>query len=171
MSPAAGNKGVARYVVDLTQPGFSDSDRSDLNEAGVDIIRIHNTQLKLYGYRTLGLRNGPWTGLGVQRTRMALVAEFQNVADRFVFEILDGKGHTISDFGSELIAVCEKFRSQNALYGATAAEAYFVDVSDAVNTPTTIAAGELHAVVSVRISGCAELVVIEIVKVANSESL
>jgi phage tail sheath protein FI len=170
-SPAAGANGTARYVLGPTQASFTDADRQDLNEAGLDLVRVNNGQIQLYGYRTLGLKTGPWNVLSVQRTRMALVAEFSSVADRYVFALLDGKRHTISQFGGELTAVCERFRNLGALYGDTAEEAYFVDVSEAVNTPTTIAANELHAVVSVRISGMAEFVSIEIVKVANSQNL
>jgi hypothetical protein len=170
-SAPAGANGVARYALGVTQPAFSDSDRQDLNDAGLDLIRSTNNGVQLYGDRTLGLKTGPWTLMSVQRTRMALVADFNEVAEKYVFSTLDGKGHTISQFGGELRAVCETYRTAGALYGATPDDAYTVDVSSAVNTPTTIANNELHAVVSVRISGVAELVVIEIVKVATNQNV
>jgi hypothetical protein len=169
--PAAGIHGVANWALGSTQPPFTDADRQDLNNAGVDLLRTKSGIFQLYGYRTLGVSTGAWNTLSVQRTRMALVADFNEVAEKYVFSTLDGKGHTISQFGGELRAVCETYRTAGALYGATPDDAYTVDVSSAVNTPTTIANNELHAVVSVRISGVAELVVIEIVKVATNQNV
>lgn len=169
--PAAGSNGVAQYVLGVTQPPFSDADRQDLNEAGFNLVRTHAGGIQLYGYRTLGIKTGSWAYLSVQRTRMALVAEYSLVADNYVFAILDGKKHTISQFGGEIKAVNEKYRNIGALYGDTPEEAYFVDVGESVNTPDSIAAGELHALSEVRISGMAELVVIDFVKIATNQSL
>ena len=58
-----------------------------------------------------------------------------------------------------------------ALYGPEPSDAYSVDVGPAVNTEETIANGELHAVLRVRMSPFAELVVIEIVKYPTTEAL
>jgi hypothetical protein len=63
------------------------------------------------------------------------------------------------------------FYNEGSLYGTTPQEAYSVDVGSSVNTPTTIANGELHAVLSVRMSPDAEWVVIEVVKVASNQAL
>ncbi len=170
-TPAAGVNGSARYAYAVTQLGFSDQDRNDLNAAGLDVIRVHNGQIMLYGYRTLGLTTGQWNTLSVQRVRMAIVGRFNVIADRYVFAQLDGRGHTLSKFAGELTAACEEFRQAGSLYGADPSDAYLVDVGVGVNTPTTIANNELHALVQIRISGMAELVVIELAKVANSEVL
>lgn len=169
--PAAGVNGKAQYVLGVTQPPFSDADRQDLNDAGYNLIRSHNDSLGLYGYRTSGIKTGPWAYLSIQRTRMALVAEYSLVADNYVFAILDGKKHTISQFGGEIKAVNEKYRNLGALYGDTPEEAYFVDVSESVNTPDTIANGELRALSEVKIAGFAEAVLIDFVKIALNQSL
>lgn len=169
--PAAGINGRANYVIGVSQPAFSDQDRHDLNEAGLDLIRVHNGAVMLYGYRTLGLQAEGWGALSVQRVRMSLVARFNEIADRYVFAQLDGKGHTLSRFQGELVAACEEFRERGDLYGDDPDDAYIVDVGDGVNTDTTIANNELHAVVMVRISGFAEWVRIELVKVSNAQRL
>ena len=64
-----------------------------------------------------------------------------------------------------LRAMLVPFYESGALYGETAEDAFEVNVGQQVNTPETIAAGELHAVLEVRMSPFAEKVVIEIVKV------
>jgi hypothetical protein len=57
------------------------------------------------------------------------------------------------------------------LYGVTPDEAFVVDVGNEVNTDDTIAAGELHAVLAVRMSPMSEFVIIEVVKVSITENL
>jgi hypothetical protein len=84
---------------------------------------------------------------------------------------MDGRGKKIAQFGSELAVMLGGFYDAGALYGETAADAFQVDVGSSVNTPTTIANGELHAVLKVRMSPFAELVVIEIVRVALTEAI
>jgi hypothetical protein len=61
------------------------------------------------------------------------------------------------------------YYESGGLYGDTPEEAFRVDTS--VNTPETIEAGQLRAVISMRVSPMAELVVIEIVKVPVSQEI
>ena len=64
------------------------------------------------------------------------------------------------------------FYDEGALYGASRRRTRIdVDVGSAVNTPETIANGELHAVLKVKMAPVSEWVVIEIVKIATTESL
>lgn len=169
--PSAGSHGLAKYVLGTTQPGFTDADRQDINNAGYNLIRTYRGQPQLYGIRTLGLPTGPWNIFNVQRTRMAIVAKAQIIAERFVFSQLDGKKHTIAQFGGELAGMLDEFRLAGALYGDTPEEAFQVDVSDAVNTPTTIADNQLNAVLILKISGAAELVRVIVTKVATDQQL
>jgi hypothetical protein len=84
---------------------------------------------------------------------------------------MDGRGKKIAQFGSELSGMLAGFYDVGALYGDTVDAAFQVDVGSSVNTPTTIANGELHAVLKVKMSPFAELVVIEIVRVALTEAI
>jgi hypothetical protein len=102
---------------------------------------------------------------------MAIVAQANAIAERYVFKQMDGRGVLIADFGGELSGMLVPFYEAGSLYGTTAQEAFSVNVGAQVNTPETIANGELHAVISLRMSPFAELVVIEIVKVATTEAL
>jgi len=171
--PAAGDNGRARFVLDVTQPAWSDSDRDALNTAGCNIIRNFNGAVELYGIRTLANPNGDtsWLDLANQRFRNLLYADLNDVAQSFVFDQIDGRGLKTAEFAGALTAVLNRYLTAGALYGDSPDSAFRVDVGPGINTQTTLANNELHAVVSVRISPSAELVVIEVAKVSVAQSL
>jgi hypothetical protein len=102
---------------------------------------------------------------------MAIFAQADLIAENYVFSEIDGKGVTIKKFGGELQAMLMTFFQEGSLYGDTPDQAFIVDTGSTVNTPTTIANLELHAVLMVRMSPFAELVVIEIVKRLVTEAV
>jgi hypothetical protein len=162
---AAGINGRARYALDVTLR-FTDAERETLNDAGVNVARSLYGEVVTYGFRTLADPLDGWGYLSNARLNMQIVALASQIAERYVFSQLDGRGITISQFGAELTAMLVPFYEAGSLYGSTAAEAFYVNVGPQVNTQERIAAGELHAVLVLRMSGFAELVTIEIVKVA-----
>jgi hypothetical protein len=172
--PAAGVLGQALYAIDTVNSGtYADSDYAALSLAGVDMARIIYGGVRTYGYRTLvnPTATPEWLSLGNARLNMQIVALAEAIGENFVFANLDGRGITIAQFGGELSAMLAPLFDEGALFGTSYRDAYAVDVGSQVNTPTTIANGELHAVLSVRMSPFAEWVEIEIVKVASNESL
>ena len=66
---------------------------------------------------------------------------------------------------SDLRGICLRYYNACALFGDTPEEAFSVDTGSQVNTITTIAAGEIHAVIRLRCSPAGEWVSIEIIKV------
>ena len=129
--------------------------------------------VRLYGYRTLvdPTEDENWVQLNNSRLVMALVAESEAVGENYVFAQIDGKRQKIAEFGAQLTGMLNDYYTAGALYGNEPADAYQVDVGPAVNTEETIALGELHAVLRVRMSPFAELVVIEIIKTPTTEVL
>jgi hypothetical protein len=171
--PAAGDLGQSVFALDLTMT-YSDLDYQDLNDAGVDMARVVYGGVRTYGYRTVVDPTGPdavWQWFGWARLNMAITAQAEAIGEHYVFSQLDGRGKTIASFGSDLRAMLVPMYEAGSLYGDTADDAFDVNVGSAVNTPTTIANGELHAVIQVRMSPGAEWVVIEIVKVATTEAI
>ena len=168
--PAAGVMGMSRFALDLTAR-FTDAERETLNEAGVDIARVMYGQVETYGYRTLAPDSTGWLSLANARLNMEIVAKAEAVGERYVFSQIDGRRVKISQFGAELTGMLVPYYEAGSLYGASPAEAFFVDVGSAVNTDESIAAGELHAVIGLRMSPFAEWVLIEIVKVAADQAL
>ena len=170
--PAAGYNGRSAFATDLSER-FTDLDYEQMNEAGVNMARLIYGGVETYGYRTLvdPTTDLLWRSFGNSRLNMAIVARAEVIAERYVFAQLDGRRKKTSQFGAELSAMLVPYYEGGALFGATADEAFFVDVGSQVNTDETMENGELHAVIRLRMSPFAELVVIEIVKVAMTEAL
>lgn len=171
--PAAGEKGISRFAIGLSQADQTDANRDLLNTAGVDMARILQGSVKTYGWRSLAdpAVEPQWLNFGNARLFTAISADAQVVGDSFVFDQIDGQGLTISQYGGELAAMLLDYYNEGALYGSTPDEAFSVDVGAQINTDTTIAAGELHAVLAVRMSPMAEFVIIEVVKVAITQEV
>lgn len=170
--PAAGVLGQAVNALDVNGR-YTDAEYAALNTAGVNMARVIYGGVRTYGFRSLvdPTTTPQWLNFGWARLNMAICAKADEIGERYVFTQLDGRRRTIARFGGELSAMLAPYFDAGALYGAAASEAYDVDVGAQVNTQTTIANGELHAVLSVRMSGMAEWVVIEIVKVATNQPL
>jgi hypothetical protein len=171
---AAGRNGVARFALDLSQPGWIDSDRQALNEAGVTVSRRRfGNAIVTYGMRTLAdqVADAQWSMSPNVRCVMAYVARALAIGEAHEFDQVDGQGHALSDFRGELMAAANDLFAVGALYGATPAEAFAVDTGPAINTPTTLAAGEMHAQVALRTSPSAERVVIDVVKTPITQAL
>lgn len=171
--PAAGERGILNSVLDVTQV-YSDTDRQTLNAAGVDVIRnVYGTR-KVYGWRTTADPSADprWINLGNSLLQRAISAEASAVGERFLFRQIDGQNKLLNEFGAALIGeVCMPFYLSGSLFGDTPDAAFKVDVGPSVNTPTTIANNEIHAVISLRMSPFGEEVDIEIVKFLVTESI
>lgn len=171
--PAAGANGVFNNVLSVSQT-WIDSDRQTLNAAGVNVIRDMFGSRKVYGYRTTAnpTTDARWIALSNSRLHRAVAALGAEVAERFMFKQIDGERRLINQFGAALIGeACMPFYLAGSLYGTTPDEAFFVDVGETVNTPTTIANNELHAVIQLRMSPFGEEIDIEIVKVLVTETI
>lgn len=170
---AAGDNGIARWVIGLAQPAWSDSDREALNLAGVNVGIEKVGTVRTYGYRTLTSpdTDSSWTSLASARLAMAIAAQAEAIAEKYLFAQLDGRGHTQGEFASDLQGMLLPHYLADALFGASPEEAFVVDVGPGVNPPEDLAAGKLSAAISVRMSPFAERVEILITKVATEEAL
>jgi hypothetical protein len=169
--PAAGELGRLETVLDYAQT-FSDADLVKLNANGVNVIRDIYGVTKIYGWRsTADPVNDPrWIALSNSILHRQIAALCQQVGERFIFRQIDGRGSLVGEFGAALSGeVCMPMYLGGSLYGATATEAYKVDVGPSVNTLQTIANNELRAVVSIKMAPFGEEVNIEIVKYLVTE--
>lgn len=170
----AGVNGRTRFVVDLTMPAWTDQDREDLNNEGVDVARRMYDGIRTYGYRSLADPNTyqQWVQLSAVRLFMEIKAKCAEVLERHMFAQMDGSGIEFGVLNSDLVAaVAPYWQPMNALYGATSSEAFQVDTGTAVNTPASVANGELRARVSLRVSPFAELVILDLVNQRITEAL
>jgi hypothetical protein len=170
--PAAGVLGMSVYCLDVAAH-FTDAEYNTMNEASVTCGRLLYGGVRTYGNRScVAAATAPdWSMFGWPRLNMAIIARADAVGEAFIFKCLDGRGHMLGDFAGALSAMLAGYWEADALYGDSPQEAFDVNVGPSVNTPTTIANGELHAVLSVRMSPSPEWVVIEIVKVAPNVPL
>jgi hypothetical protein len=172
-APAAGENGRLEIALDLTQT-YTDAQRQSLNENGVNILRdIYGTN-KVYGWRTTAdpVNDKKWIGLGNSLLHRQIVAVGGAIGERFVFREIDGQGKLFGEFNGALVGeLCMPLYLAGSLFGATASEAYKVDTGPSVNTIATIAANQLRAVISVRMSPFSEQVDILIVKYLVTESI
>jgi hypothetical protein len=169
---AAGSFGISSWAIDLERT-YADDERERLMHAGVNTPRIIYDTVRGYGFRSLVDEQGPrrgWLLLSNVRLAMAVKARGDEIAERYVFEVIDGRGLMFARFGGELSAMVAGYWP-DALYGDTPEEAYRVDTGDAVNTPETVANLEVHAVILLRMNPFGEWVEVQIVKQAITESL
>lgn len=172
-APAAGENGIAQYTIGLTQNAWTEAERQTLFDGGFNVARILFDGVRTYGWRTLvNPSSDPnWINLGNTRLAMAITGDADIIAERYVLSQIDGQGLTLSAFSGELIAMLNGFYTSGALYGLTPDEAFAVDTGPQVNTDATVALGELHAALAVKMSPMAERVIIEITKVALTEGV
>lgn len=167
--PAAGAAGISAVALDVAN-SFGAVDRESLNSSGVNLFRSILGTVRLYGYRTLAITPSGWVQLSNQRLRMLITARALVIGEDFPFDEIDGRGRKLAEFRGALSGMLQDYFLDGSLYGDRPEEAYAVDVAS-VNTPTTIANGELHARVLLRMSPFAELVDILIVKVPVTDSV
>jgi hypothetical protein len=169
---AAGEDFAYRYVTRLTTD-FSDADRETLLVAGINTAKNEYGSLMTFGYRSAADPDTVPTfwQFNHARLRMAISAKAERIGSSFLFKQIDGKGHTTSRFENALKGMLLGYYEQGSLYGDAPEQSFRVNVGNTVNTPETIAAGELHAVLEVRMSYGAELVRIDIVTVPITQAL
>jgi phage tail sheath protein FI len=172
-TPAAGARGIANFAIGLSQPAWDATTRDALNTAGVNVIRQFPNDFRIYGWRSMADPNADpsWVDAGVPRLLMAIVNEAMQVGETFMFDVIDGQGRTLSAYAGALSAVCQRFFNEGNLYGASAADAFNVDVGPTVNTPASLAGNELRANIAVRPSPDAELITINIVNVPITQEV
>jgi len=102
---------------------------------------------------------------------MAIQSDLEAVALTHLFRVIDGRGHEITDFALDIQSVLLDYWNDDVLFGDTAADAFSVSAGPTINTPTTIANGELHAIVMLHTSPFAEWVQLNIVKVKSQEAV
>lgn len=172
-SPAAGDRGQARYVVNLSQAAWSDADRQELNAAGFNAIIVKYGGVRVYGWRSLAdpSADTAWVQFSNWRLAIGIIASLNNVLEQFLFDVIDGQGSILSEFGGAIKAELIPLWASGQLYGLNPTDSFEVNVGPQVNTPTTIANGEIHAVVSLRMSPFAELVQLELVKRSITEAV
>jgi hypothetical protein len=160
-------------LVSGTQATYNQTDLNTLNASGINTFASRFGVFENYGFvsAVLPTNDGVYWQFNHARLRMALQAEAQIIGEPFVFSQLDGQGSDTIAFGTALQGMLQTYYQRGALYGKTASDAFVVDVSPDVNTPALLAAGQLTALCSVRMSPFAQLVQITLNVVPITQAL
>lgn len=137
----------------------TDAEHDDLHAAGVSVFRVIRKQPQLYGWVALS-SDDRFRQLNWGRMTMQLQYGLAALVERFLFRNIDGEGNLFAELGGALRGYLAPLWAAGALYGATAGDAFAVDV-DGVNTSETVLAGELHSATAVSFSPHTEQVVID----------
>jgi len=162
--PAAGRAFGSSFFASGVSQVYIPADRLALSNAGVNVARLIQGVVETYDYVSAASPQAlpAWRSFGSARTAMLIMAQCADIGEAYFGALLDGKGHTLHAFGGAIEGILKALYDRDALYGNETGDAYRVDV-DSVNTPATMAALELHALVAFRVSPFAEYVVIDIV--------
>lgn len=170
--PAAGvGPGSSVYATGVTQ-SYSAADRASLNSGGVNVIRnVPNVnQIAIYGSRSCS-NDANWVFLNNCRFRMQVVRELDIIAESFLFDEIDGRGQIFARLNGALAGQCQTYWVRRSIYGTDPSSAFQVNTGSTINTPASIAAGQINAQVGLRMAPFGEFVNISITKYATSAAL
>jgi hypothetical protein len=171
---AAGERGRANYVLDLSQPLWTDAQRLELNNAGVTVSRRRfGSAIMTWGFRTLADQSleEQWSQAQNVRLVMAYVAEAEADLNGFEFDQIDGFGSLLGQIKGALKTRALAFFNVGALYGATPQEAFAINVGEALNPPKQLQEGKVVTESALRVSPGVEQIVARIVKVPITQPL
>lgn len=152
------------FVTGSPRDTYSANDLDTLNGSGINTFQVANGVPCNYGFVSaeLSSQDTIYWQFNHSRLRMALIAQSQILGQQFMFSQIDGQGMDQAAFANALQGMLQGYYTAGALYGATAAQAYSVDTGSDINTPTTIAQGDLNAALTVSFSYFAQSVNINI---------
>lgn len=160
-APAGSATAVIRNAVDVTQV-MSDADLAKLNSGMINVLRpISGVGVTIMGARTRNAVNQD-RYVSVRRSLNYISANLRAIAETGLFE------PNGTDLWERLSAQMNdwlgRYFQQGGLRGSREPEAFSVKINAANNTPSTIAAGELHIEVGVAVEFPAEFVIIRLVQ-------
>lgn len=172
----AGKIATANTVLDVATR-FTATDADDLDDGRINIIRYISGSVRNYGWRSMSSNETEYSFLKDRDLLNYLVVESEKRLEDYVFEPIDRKGHLLAAVAAAITGLVDPISRQGGLYpmisdnGQQIDPGYKVDTGNAVNTELTLAANEVRARLSVRISPVGGLVSLTIVKVGITSGL
>ncbi len=168
----AGNRGRARYCIDVVTPFTDPDDLNALTEAGVNLIRNDRRAggVQLYGYRSLS-DDPDWVQFSQARLAQVLADKFGLIADRKLFHTVDRNMSILDGLRDALKSELITEWNVGGVFGETPDDAFSVNVDEDINLPEDIEAGNIAALVTARFSPFAEFVDIQLVRVGAAATV
>jgi hypothetical protein len=153
--PPAYDLGPTSLVSGSPFDTYSNTDLQTLNAAGINTFQTIDGVGCNYGFVTpvLMTADGIYWQFNHSRLRMWIVAQAQTIGQNYMFGQIDGQQGLQNAFATALEGMLDPLWRAGALYGATGlGGAYAVDTGSDINTPATMAAGQLNALLTVSFS-------------------
>ena len=168
----AGINWPLRYVTGLTNV-FNTADRASLIAAGINPWAIRFGVPCLYGTVTpvSPSADAIFWQFAPACERMAFVADATEIMESYLFDVLDGQGHTITAAQGALQGLIADHWRAGALYGRTVTDAGSVLVGAPINTASTAQAAQLNANAQIRISPTAQAINLTITSVPVTQTV
>jgi hypothetical protein len=152
---------------------FTEAEVEELYAAGINLCKIVNGQVRLYGNRTpVNPQSDP---LHLQfsnlRLDMAIIWNALAIEESYMFSQLDGEGKDTAAYGAALSGMMLHYYAIGAVFGATPQQAYIVDTGTDVNTTASEAEGNLNGTIAVRRSPGADQVNLNLVRVQITQEV
>ena len=167
-SPAGVNDGALRTVSAVARQ-LTDADQDQINPNGINAVRnLINYGNVLWGARTLS-QDTQWTYVSVRRLFIFVEQSLRNSLQWVVFE--SNSQQLWSAVTRDITAFLTTIWQQGGLFGASAAEAFFVTCDASNNPPETRRSGQLYIDIGLAPVYPAEFVIIRITqKTAGPDS-
>jgi phage tail sheath protein FI len=166
----AGQVSVAATLTGL-EDYYDDDEGNSLDDAHVNVIRKIANTLRLYGWRSLSTDEDNYKFLNARDVMNRVSVEAANRLEKYVFGTIDQKGHLLSSVHAECIGVVSPMAAAGGLYPLTDSTGQQVDpgykvvTDNSVNTPTTLANNEIHAIIGLRLSPTGAWIYVTVLKV------
>lgn len=171
----AGEYGRARHVVGVAQV-IDAATANSLNDDNISVIRLIGGATKLYGWRSLSTDAANYLFLSARDVLNYIAGQGAIVLESVVFGKIDGRGQLFDRAGTAIRGICEPLRANGDLYERHAANGdlidpgFRIDTGVGVNTPATIAAGQVRVNCAARPSPTGELVILSITRVTLTQA-
>lgn len=151
---------VIRGALDVDQR-LSKADQDGLNPDGINVIRAFNSNITVWGVRTLGGdKNGEWKYINIRRLFLFLRESIDEGTQWVVFE--PNEPSLWAKITRNVTAFLTNVWQSGALFGNTPQEAFYVKCDEETNPPEVRDLGQVVTEIGVAIVKPAEFVIFRI---------
>src|SRR5579884_3490152 len=171
--PCAGKWGILPQSLGREAPTFSEKEIEELAEAGINVTKTVNGQVRIYGFRTPvnALVEPLYAQVSNSRLDMAIDWKGKAILEEYFGSEIDGQGKDASNLATDLEAMMLKLYSIGAIFGEKPGEAFTVETGKSINPATSEAEGNLNAQIAYRRSPGAEYVLLNLTRVSITQGV
>jgi hypothetical protein len=159
--PPAGHYGGAQFAANVELP-LTAANLNSLTDDAVSPIKLSGTGPRLADWRSISGDENDYRFLSVMDELNDIAFQCDQKLEPFEMLTIDGQGQLLTHVYNEIKSVVAPIAAAGGLYakptGTPPDPGYLIDVGPTVNTPATLALGQLRVAVQVRPPGVAELI-------------